>query len=109
MSSTVAWGAALVSLFVLLRGLRRLVEADDRPVALVVAVVVVVAAGLVPSTLGRGPAEPEQAGWRKTAQFFGASATTALAVLLGADVVLAGVIGVAAAAVVPLVWPAPQA
>ena len=80
-----------------------------RPVALVVAVVVVVAAGLVPATRGRGRGTAEQAGWRKTAQFFGASAVTALAVLLGVGVVLAGVVGVAAAAVVPLVWPAPQA
>ncbi|MGC5585402.1 hypothetical protein ACQE98_12845 [Ornithinimicrobium sp. W1679] len=106
--SKVAWVAALISLFALLRGLRGLVEVDDRPVALVVAVVVVAVTGLVPSTLGRGQVLPEQAGWRKTLQFFGASAATVLAVLLGVDVVLAGVVGVAAAAVVPLAWRAPQ-
>jgi hypothetical protein len=106
-SSRVAWFAALISLFALLRALRRLVDADDRPLALVVAVLVVAAAGLVPSTLGRGRAVPEQAGWRKTLQFFGASAATALAAVLGIDVVLAGVVGVAAATVVPLAWPAP--
>ncbi len=109
MSSRVAWFAALISLFALLRALRRLMEADDRPVALVVAVVVVAAAALMPSTLGRARVTPEQAGWRKSLQFFGAGAATALAAFLGVDVVLAGVLGVAAAAVVPVAWPAPAA
>lgn len=105
MSSRVAWFAALISLFALLRALRRLVEDDDPSVALVVAVVVVAAAALPPSTLDR--VTPEQAGWRKSLQFFGAGAATALAVFLGVDVVLTGVVGLAAAAVAPVAWPAP--
>ena len=40
--SRVAWGAGLLALFALLRALRRLVDPADRPLALVVAVAVVV-------------------------------------------------------------------
>ena len=104
MRSRVAWVAAVVSLFGLLRALRRLVEPDERPVALLVAVSVVAAAALMPSRLGRSRGPAEKAAWRKALQFFAACACTALTALLGAHVVLAGALGVAAAAVVPVAW-----
>lgn len=98
--SRVAWVAALIALFALLRALRRLVEVDERPVALVVAVLVVVTVALVPTRLGRGRVPTEQAGWRKALQFLAAGAVTALTTLLGGGVILAGAFGVLAAATV---------
>lgn len=106
--SRVAWVAALVSLFALLRALRRFVEVDERPVAVVVAVFVVATVALVPTSLGRGQVSGEQAGWRKVLQFLAAGAVTALATLLGGGVILAGALGVLAAATVPVAWPAPE-
>ncbi|KUG53360.1 hypothetical protein AVL62_00720 [Serinicoccus chungangensis] len=106
--SSPAWVAALVALFALLRALRRLVEPEDRPVALVVAVVVVAAATLIPPARGPGRVSVEQAGWRTVLQVFLAAAVTALAALAGLDVVVAGALGIAAAAAVPLAWPAPR-
>ncbi|WP_299518856.1 hypothetical protein [uncultured Serinicoccus sp.] len=104
--SSVAWVAALVALFALLRALRRLLEPEDRPLALVVAVVVVAAAALMPPA--RGHVTAEQAGWRTALQVFLAAAVTALGALAGLGVVVAGGLGIAAAAVVPLAWPAPR-
>lgn len=106
--SRVAWVAALISLFALLRALRRLVEVDERPVALVVAFFVVITVALVPTSLGRGEVPAEQAGWRKALQFLAAGAGTALATLAGGGVMLAGAVGVVAAATVPVAWPAPK-
>jgi EamA domain-containing membrane protein RarD len=107
MRSRVAWVAALISLFALLRALRRLVELDERPAALVVALFVVVTAAFMPTRLGRGQVPAEQAGWRKALQFLAAGAVTVLAAFLGGGVVPAGVLGVVAASTVPLAWPAP--
>ena len=103
-----AWVTALLALFALLRALRRVVETDQRPLALLVSVAVVALAAALPTTLGRGRVTPEQAGWRKCLQLLAAAALTALAALLGSGVMLAGTLGVAAAASVPLVWPAPR-
>ncbi len=103
-----AWVAALLALFALLRALRRVVETDQRPLALLVSVAVVALAAALPTTLGQGRATAEQAGWRKGLQLLAAAAVTALAALLGAGVVLAGALGVAAAAAMPLVWPRPR-
>ncbi|QFG68274.1 hypothetical protein [Ornithinimicrobium pratense] len=107
--SRVAWGAGLLALFALLRALRRLVEADDRPLALVVAVGVIVVAGLVPPALGSAAARvaSEQLAARKAVQFFGAAGVSILAVYLGLGVVVAAVLGIGAAVLVPLIWPAP--
>lgn len=108
--SRVAWGAGLVALFALLRGLRRLVEADDRPLALAVAVALVLLVAVVPPALGdaRDRVTPDQAGGRKGVQFFGAAGVTLLAVFLGSGVVVGAVLGFGAAVLVPLLWPAPQ-
>lgn len=105
--SRVAWAAALIFLFALLRALRRLVEVDERPVALVMAACVVATAALVPTSLGRGQVPADQAGWREALQLLAAGAVTALAALLGGGVVLAGAVGVVAAATAPVAWPAP--
>ncbi|WP_131104257.1 hypothetical protein [Ornithinimicrobium sufpigmenti] len=109
MRSRVAWGAGLLALFALLRALRRLVPADDRPLALAAAVAVVVVVALVPPVLGRaGRRVPsEQLGVRKAVQFFGAAGVSILAVYLGVGVLVGAVLGVAAAVAVPLLWPAP--
>lgn len=106
--SRVAWVAALISLFALQRALRRLVEVDERPVALVTAVFVLATVALVPTSLGRGQVPAEQAGWRKALQFLAAGAVTALATLLDGGVILAGALGVLAAATVAVAWPAPK-
>lgn len=107
--SRVAWGAGALALFALLRALRRLVPADERPLALLVAIVVVVVVAALPSALGRarGRVPSEQAGARKAVQFFGAAGVTMLVVYLGTGVVVAAALGVGAAALVPLVWPDP--
>ena len=104
-----AWGAGLVALFALMRALRGLVGAEDRPLALVVGVGVIVVAALVPPALGRaGTRVPSgQRGARKAVQFFGAAAVSILAVYLGLGLVVAAVLGAGAAVLVPLVWPAP--
>ena len=104
--SRVAWVASLVALFALLRALRRLVEVEDRPLALGVAVCVVIVAALLPPARGRVTAE--QAGWRTALQVGLAAAVTAAAALAGAGVVAAGALGIVAAALVPLAWPAPR-
>ncbi|WP_143553784.1 hypothetical protein [Serinicoccus sp. CNJ-927] len=108
MRSRMGWFAAVISLWALLRALRRLVEPDDRPVALAVAVVVILVAALIPPARGSGRVTAEQAGWRKVVQLFLAAGVTALAALVGAGVLVAGVLGVVTAAVVPLAWPAPR-
>lgn len=106
MRSRVAWVAALISLFALLRALRRLVEVEQRPVALVVAVLVVAAVALLPTSLGRrGQVSAEQAGWRKALQFVAAGVLTALVTLVGGGVLLAGAVGVLGAGTVAVAWP----
>lgn len=109
-SSRLAWGAVLIALFGLMRGLRGLVDPDDRPTALVAAGVVLVGATLLPTRFGgRTDPAPDQAGTRKAAQVFGAAGVTLLATFLGVAVVVAAVLGVVAAAAVAVLWPAPPA
>lgn len=105
--SPVAWGAGLVALFALLRGLRGLLGPDDRPLALGVAITVVLVAALVPPVLGRdrGRVTPPEQGARKAVQFFGAAGVLLLVVLLGGGVMVAGGLGLVVAALVPLVRP----
>lgn len=101
--SRAAWMAGLLALFGLLRALRRMADADQGQLALGVAVAVVVAAALLPVSLR--PADTDQVGARKAAQFLAAGMVTALAVLLGAGLLVAGGLGVLAALLVALVWP----
>ena len=97
-SSRVAWAAALVSLFGLLRALRRLVPAEERPEALAVAVGVVVLTALLPAT----------SGMVKAGQLLTAGIVTAAATYLGTGVLLAGLVGIGAALLLGLLWPAPR-
>lgn len=106
-SSRVAWIAAALTIFALLRALRRLVDAHERPVALLVAVVVVLVAAAVPETLGRGRPTVEQAGRRKAGQLLAAGIGTAVGTYLGAGLVVAAVLGVVAAVLVAALWPRP--
>ena len=106
-SSRVAWIVALVTLFALLRALRQLVDADERPVALLVAVVVVLVAAAVPVTLGRGRPTVEEAGRRKAGQLLTAGIGTAAGTYLGTGLVVAAVLGIVAAVLVAALWPRP--
>lgn len=103
-----AWGAGVVALWALLRGLRGLLGPDDRPLALGVAVCVIVLAAVLPAARGRDRLRAEQLGARKAVQFFGAAGALLLAVYLGAGVVVAAALGAVAAALVPLAWPPPR-
>ncbi|MFX0537257.1 hypothetical protein ACQBAT_06050 [Ornithinimicrobium sp. Y1847] len=108
-TSRVAWGAALLSMFGLMRALRRLVpRGEEQELALYVAIGILVGAALMPTAFSRTPLPAHQAGLRKAVQFFAAGMVAALMTYLGTGLILAGLIGIAAAAVVAAVWPAPS-
>lgn len=104
-----AWLAGLVALFALLRGLRRMHDPAEGPLVLGLALAVVVVTGLLPAASGRDRLPAAQLAVRKAVQFFAAAGVLLLAVYLGAGIVPAALLGLGAAALVPLLSPSARA